>query len=225
MRYLQRGTKEGNKMPFLHKVTLILFAIIISVFPLISQALTLTDSPPITVTVNGQIIENVRIVATNQPAITVQGHSNVIIRNVEIEHKGAHGIKCSNAPSLTITNVSITHTGTSSPNATSSENNINCEYSDGLTVDHVRLEGGSSGALILNSDDVQMRFIEGYNFRGPISRGQLVQFDKSHRCLLEDFSAINDLNPSISWPEDNVSVYKSNNCIVRRGLLDGNSCI
>ena len=48
------------------KAMLILFAIIISFTPSITQALTLTDSPPITVTANGQIIENVRIVAIGE---------------------------------------------------------------------------------------------------------------------------------------------------------------
>jgi len=191
--------------------------------PSIPPTLTLTDSPPILVTTSGQIIENVRIVANGEPAILIRNFSGVIIRNVEIRHQGADGILCMNAPGLTITNVSITHTGTASPNANAGENNINCENSDGMTVDHVRLEGGSSGAYIVRSDDVQMRFVEGYNFRGPFPRGQLVQFNESPGCLLEDFSAINDLDPSISWPEDNVSVFRSDHCIVRRGLLDGNN--
>lgn len=77
--------------------------------------------------------------------------------------------------------------------------------------------------MVLTSDDVQLRFIEGYNFRGPIPGGQLVQFDKSNRCLVEDFSVFNDLDPSISWPEDNISLFRSHDCIIRRGLLDGNN--
>jgi len=52
---------------------LILFSIS-SVF-----ALTLTDSPPITATQNGQVIENVRIRAVNEPAIEVKNFSNRII--------------------------------------------------------------------------------------------------------------------------------------------------
>jgi PKD repeat protein len=218
--------KQGDKMQFLSKATIkatfILYAIIFLFTPSITQALTLTDSPPIVVTANGQIIENVRIVANNTPAIRVSGFSGVIIRNVEILHKGDHGIRCSNAPDLTIKYVSITHTGTATPNAKNSIN-IACEFSDRLTVNHVRLEGGSAGVYINNGKDAKLQFIEGYNFRGPFPSGQLAQFNTSDNCLLEDFSAINDLDTSISWTEDNVSVFNSDNCVVRRGLLDGNN--
>ena len=56
--------------------------------------------------------------------------------------------------------------------------------------------------------------------RGPYPRGQLVQFDKSNDCLLEDFSVVN--RPGQSWVEDNISVYRSSKCVIRRGLVDGN---
>lgn len=48
-----------------------------------------------------------------------------------------------------------------------------------------------------------------------------MQFDKSSDGVLEDFSCINP--PDSSWPEDNVSVYRSSNVTVRRGLLSGNN--
>jgi purple acid phosphatase-like protein/concanavalin A-like lectin/glucanase superfamily protein/parallel beta helix pectate lyase-like protein/HYR domain-containing protein len=184
-------------------------------------ALALTDVPPITVTANNQVIENVRITAINQPAILVNNFSNVIIRNVEIFHQGDSGIKCANAPGLTIQDVSITHTSTSIPLPTASEINIHCETTDGLSVTRARLRGGSSGIYIVRSPNARLSFIEGYNFRGPFPRGQLVQFNQSPFCTLEDFSAINE-NPN-SWPEDNVSIFKSDNCVIRRGVLDGNN--
>ena len=137
---------------FLTAVALILFSIS-SVF-----ALTLTDSPPITATHNGQVIENVRIQAVNEPGIKVSNFSNVIIRNVEINHEGGSGIKCSNADGLSIENVSITHIGLGVPLPSSSENNIDCYQSDGLTIAGARLEGGSSGIYVLKSLNAQLEF-------------------------------------------------------------------
>ena len=209
---------------FMEVIRVFLIAVV-SVFLSISSAfaLTLTDSPPITATQNNQVIENVRIEAINEPGIRVSDFSNVIIRNVEIIHKGGPGIKCSNAPGLTIKNVAITHIGPGVPLPSDSENNIDCYQSDGLTVTAARLEGGSSGIYVLNSLKAHLSFIEGYDFRGPLPRGQLVQFNKSPNCTLEDFSAIHD--PLASWPEDNVSVLVSDNCVIKRGLLDGNNSV
>ena len=161
-------------------------------------ALTLTDSAPITATQNGQVIENVRIRATNGPAIKVKGFSNVIIRNVEIDHEGGLGIECLNADNLTIENVSITHIGAGSPLSSTNENNIYCFSSNGVIIKNVRLRGGSSGIYMLESPNAHLSFIEGYDFRGPFPRGQLVQFNKSPSCILEDFSAIHDPDPTIS---------------------------
>ena len=186
-------------------------------------ALTLTDSSPITVSQNGQVIENVRIHAVNQPAIKIQNFSNVIIRNVEINHEGGRGIQCTGADGLLIENVAITHTGSKSPLPSEGEINIDCEFSSGIVIKNARLRGGSSGIYLLQSPNAHLSFIEGYNFRGPIPRGQLVQFNSSASCTLEDFSAINNPDPTASWPEDIISVYNSDNCIIRRGLLEGNN--
>ena len=184
-----------------------------------TPASALENSAPIVATRDGQVIEGVRIEATNEPAIVVNNLSNVVIRNVEIFHDGADGISCSWAPGLIIENVSITHSGADTNSA--GENNIACFRAYGLRIRNVRLTGGSAGVYALESEHAHLSYIEGYNFRGPDPRGQLVQFDKSHKCILEDFSAIND--PGVAWNADNVSVYFSDDCVVRRGFLDGNN--
>lgn len=200
---------------------LVTAAIIVASSPTFAQvAGDLEESGPIVAVDDGQIIENVRITAVGEHGIDVSNLSNVIIRNVEILHEGAHGIQCSGAPGIIIRNVSIIHTGVQSP-LPAIENNINCSYSDGLRVRNARLRGGSSGVWVFNSPHAHLSYIEGYDFLGPFPRGQLAQFDKSPYCILEDFSAIND--PGIAWTEDNVSVYFSDNCVVRRGILDGNN--
>ena len=182
-------------------------------------AVALEPSGPIVARRDGQVIENVRIEVVGRSAILVDGFSNVIVRNVEILHEGAPGISCSHAPGLIIENVSIIHIGADTESA--QESNISCYHSDGLRVRNARLRGGSAGVYVLESAHAHLSYLEGYDFRGPDPRGQLVQFDKSPNCILEDFSAIND--PEVAWTADNVSVYYSDNCVVRRGFLDGNN--
>jgi hypothetical protein len=126
---------------------------------------------------------------------------------------------CEKAPDLLIENVSIVHFGERTESA--QENNIDCYRAEGLEVRNVRLRGGSAGVYVLESPRVHLSHLEGYDFRGPDPRGQLVQFNKSPDCVLQDFSAIND--PVVAWTADNVSLYHSDNCTVSRGLLDGNN--
>ena len=205
------------------KAIFIFFAVTVLFTPSSTPAFTLTDSPPITVSHNGQVIENVRIHAVGQPGIKIQNFSDVIIRNVEINHEGGNGILCTGADGLSIENVSITHIGSGSPLPSEGEINIDCELSSGIVIKNARLRGGSSGIYLLQSPNAHLSFIEGYNFRGPFPRGQLVQFNSSSSCTLEDFSAINNPDPSDSWTEDIISVFRSDNCIIRRGLLEGNN--
>jgi hypothetical protein len=73
---------------------------------------------------------------------------------------------------------------------------------------------------VLESPESHLSFIEGHDFRGPFPRGQVVQWDKSSKGVLEDFSVI---NPPTSWPEDNVNIYQSVDMTIRRGHIDGNN--
>jgi nitrous oxidase accessory protein NosD len=178
----------------------------------------LKESPPVIATYDGQIIEGLRIEATNEPGILVHNFSDVMIRNVEILHDGAHGISCHRSPGLVIENVSIVHSGA----RTSSihENNIDCYRAEGLRIRNVRLTEGAAGIYVLESPHVHLSHIEGHNFRGPNPRGQLVQFNLSPDALLEDFSVRNVVG--VGRPEDVVSIYQSSGTVIRRGLIDGN---
>jgi len=183
----------------------------------------LTDSGPITVSQDGQVIEKLRVTSTSGPAIALSGHADVVIRDVEILHDGGPGIEFNNATNLLIERVHVQHTGApaTGPNSSDGRVNIVGYGTTGLVIRHVKLERGSSGIYLIQSPGAKLSYIEGHDFRGPFPRGQLVQFDKSPDGLLEDFSCINP--PASSWPEDNVSVYRSSNVTVRRGLLSGNN--
>ena len=56
--------------------------------------------------------------------------------------------------------------------------------------------------------------------RGPYPRGQCFQCGYSDHVVLEDFYCKSD---NTSWTEDNLSLFRSSNVTVRRGLIDGNN--
>lgn len=184
---------------------------------------TLQASGPIVVSADNQVIENLHIVSTDGPAITIDGFSGVVIRDCLIEHAGGPGIELVGATDARVERTRVTHTGAPAEGENPSDELINIVGYDsaGLTVDRVALTRGSSGIYLVESPNATLTFIEGHDFRGPFPRGQLVQLDKSDGGVLEDFSVINP--QASSWPEDNVNVYQSNDVQIRRGLVDGNN--
>lgn len=179
-------------------------------------------SGPVKATVDNQVIEGLRITSTSGPAIDIDGHAGVTVRNVEILHAGGVGIRVASSDDVTLDHVSVEYTDAPVMGANSSSDllNVSCYQSARLTVKGARLTRGSSGIYLQSCPDSRLSFIEGHDFRGPFPRGQLVQWNASDSGLLEDFSVE---NPPGSWPEDNVNVYKSLNVTVRRGLVDGNN--
>lgn len=180
----------------------------------------LSESDSIQTSKDGQVIENVHIVSTEASAIRVD-HDDVVIRNVWVEHSGGKGIVVTGDDVL-VENVHVRFTSApeTGPNSDASFINIECNGASFLRVDGARLERGSSGICLVNCPDSHLSRIEGYDFRGPYPRGQVVQWNASDRGVLEDFSVI---SPSGSWPEDNVNVYKSADAVIRRGVVDGNN--
>lgn len=184
---------------------------------------SLTESGPIVASMDGQVIENLHVVSKSGAAITVEGHKNVVIRNVHIEHSGGPGIDIgAGSDDILIEDVSVEHTGAppTGENPSADLVNISCYSASRPTIQRARLTRGSSGVYLLDCPDSQLHFLEGHDFRGPFPRGQLVQWDKSDGGTLEDFSVV---NPKTSWPEDNVNAYKSTGIQIRRGLIDGNN--
>lgn len=183
---------------------------------------SLQQSGPVKASMDGQVIENLRITSTSGPAIDVSGFSDVVIRNVEIYHEGGPGISFDGADGLHVDGVRVVRSNAPAAGPLPEEEvNIEGAFSSGVVIENVRLEQGSSGVYLLECPRPVVRLVEGHDFRGPFPRGQLVQFDKCDAPLLEDFSAENP--PATSWPEDNVSFFQSPNAIVRRGVLIGNN--
>ncbi len=182
----------------------------------------LTQSGPVVATRNGQVIENLDIIANGQNGITVDGFSGVVIRNVRISHKAAQGIRLNNAPNATIENVVINYSDAPDHGPLTGEfNGINGYGSAGLTVTHAKFAHNSTGIYLDRSPNTSLSFIEGIDFRGPYPRGQLVQLNTCDNTSLTDFSVVNDR--SKAWTEDNVNVYGSRHIVIKRGLVDGNN--
>jgi hypothetical protein len=188
-----------------------------------AQTVSLTYSGPISTSRNKQVISNLLINsrASDTNGITVN-HDDVIIRNVKILHAGGHGIFLRGADRTRIENADIRYTNAPLSGANKGEhNNIKCHGSADVVITRVRLRDGSSGVHTTGCRRVHVSFVEGYNFRGPFPRGQVVQFDTSNDATLEDFYTKNDIN--VAWTEDNVNSWHSSNTKIRRGLVDGNN--
>ena len=184
--------------------------------------LTLSTTP-IRTSHDGQVIENLELHVASGDAITVT-NDNVIIRNCVIYHQSGDGISLFGASNVTIENCEIINSSPPTgnrPETSADIININAYNSPNLTVDHVTLRDGSSGMYLLESPGTTISNVEGYNFHGPMPRGQFVQFDKSGDSSLTNFYVYND--PAHSYTEDNISVYNSPNVTVSNGLIDGNN--
>jgi hypothetical protein len=184
----------------------------------------LTPSGPVQASANGQVIEGLDITATGTAhGVRVNGFSGVTVRNCRVRHAAGRGILATSAPSLRIEDVDILCTGAprAGQNPNSNMNNIELQSCSNSIVQRVRCRDGSTGIYVVTSGTVQVRFIEGYNFRGPFPRGQVVQFNQCNAPLLEDFSCENQGN--VAWTEDNVNFYGCTNPICRRGFISGNN--
>lgn len=182
----------------------------------------LKDSGPIKIIEDGQIVEGLRIVASQGPAIEVDGFKNVTIRNCQIEHASGYGIKFNNADGLRLEWIEIKHSGFSGqaklPDI--ANGNIDGMESTGVVMDHIRASDGSAGIYLYNSPDAKLTNLVLRNFRGPFWKGQGIQFNQSNNCIVDGFLIENE--PGKSWVEDNISVYHTSDCVIRNGSIKGN---
>jgi len=133
----------------------IIIALLLAILlPASGWAVTLEPSGPVVVTQNGQVIENLHITANGKPGILIQGFSDVVIRNVKIDHQGAHGIFCLGAPRIHISTVDITNTAPVLEHLITPTNpeqdNIACVSAPDMVVEHARLRGGSAEPISIS---------------------------------------------------------------------------
>ncbi len=181
----------------------------------------LVSHGPVTSQADDQIIENLDITAMSGSAITVQ-HRGVTVRHCRIRHAGGHGILATGAPGLTLRELEIDHVGAANhgPGPAPERDNIHLDECPTATVTGIKASRGSANIYAHACGGLHVKRVELHDARGPTPRGQNVQFDHSPFSVLEEFSAEN--GPS-SWTEDNISIFASDRCIVRRGLVAYNN--
>ncbi|MGO8845029.1 MAG: DUF4082 domain-containing protein [Methylocella sp.] len=179
------------------------------------------SSGPIVVQSDNQVISHLNITTTSGPGINTNGHNGVQIKDVAINHSGPNpGIYVNGGSNVSISYADILNTGapTSGANPSSNMLSISCLSSSGLTVSNVRLTSGSSGIYLQSCPNNNLSYIEVHDQRGPMPRGQAVQWNASGPGTLTNFS---DELVATSWPEDNINVYESTGITISNGLVSG----
>ena len=181
----------------------------------------LAPSGPVASQFDGQIIENLDVEARPGYGIKVS-HRNVTVQRCRIRHAGGHGVEASNAPAIAIRDCEIDHAGAPPIGAgpAAQWNNVNLEGCSGAVLERIKASRGAANVYAQDCPGARLRFLELYDARGPEPRGQNVQLNRSPDSMLEDFSAEN--GPT-SWTEDNISIFASDRCEVRRGLVRYNN--
>jgi hypothetical protein len=184
----------------------------------------LVPSGPIDVTTDGAIVEGLLITAVGVPGIRILAANGVTVRDCEIRHEGAAGIVIFESDGALVESVKVVHSkrppdGVELPSA--QENNIEGYNSTNIRCERVYVEGGSSGFYFSRCPGTTVSMAEGHDFRGPFPRGQFLQFGTGcDNSVLEDFSCENISGVSVG--QDNVNVFASSDCTIRRGLIVGN---
>jgi hypothetical protein len=169
----------------------------------------------------GEVIENLDILSLTGDAITIT-HPGVIVRNCRIAHAGGHGIRAVGAKEVRLESLDVEHrgAGASGEGANMERNNIALEGCPEAVVTRIKAAKGAANIYLENCERSTLSWLELHDARGPVPRGQNVQLNKCANATLEDFSAENG---STSWTEDNVSIFHSDGCVIRRGLVAYNN--
>lgn len=177
----------------------------------------LTPSGPIVSRARGETIEGLDIGLGSDAGITIH-HDDVTVRNCRIRHGYHHGIAAMGVHGLKLENLEVERVDlpTERPPPARESDNLNLTACPGVVVASVKASGGSANIYVEDCPAARLRVLELHDARGPDPRGQNVQFNASPASNCEFFSAEN--GPS-SWTEDNISVYRSDHCLVRNGLV------
>jgi hypothetical protein len=150
----------------------------------------------------------------NGPCLSIKEMVDVTIENMRIGPCGGHGIDIFGSRRVTVRNVSIEHTGGSGIFVLRSEN---------VTVENNVIEDNITNVSAQDSQGVTVRCNRLRNPRGPIPRGQFVQFDKVYGPgnVISCNAGVNE--PGRGIPEDAISIYKSSGTAESPILIERNS--
>lgn len=188
---------------------------------------TLTPSGPQVSTHDGQVFENLFILADGETGLEIT-HDNVTVKNIEIGHQNGYGIHAVNAHNLRMDGVAVARIDPPEGVLPHTETNILIEDSNGVGMRHIRTQHGSSGIVLLGCADLDIAFHHSLNTRGlfdqdgdRIGMGNGLKLRRCARFKYADFSHFNDRE--VDSTADNVSVMDCIGGSISRGLIDGNN--
>ena len=112
-----------------------------------------------------------KIASSDGSCLAFTGLKDVVIEDVTIGPCAGHGIELRDSHNVTIRNVTISDTA---------QSGIYVIGSTGIRIEESKISNTISGVYILASSAVTVSCNSLKNPRGPIPRGQFVQFDKVH---------------------------------------------
>ena len=184
------------------------------------------QSGPIVVSADNQTFESVVITSTNGVALDTNGHKGIGLLNAVVYHCGGQGYLVNSGAGNWAINVKVVDTcapATGQDSNYITDRDIDCENSADFIGYNLYVQDGSSGIIMHNCVNFRLTDIQGKNQRGPYPGGQFVAAQSLSYGSLTNFSNFND--PTISYPEDNISVWNSQGMTIASGLLDGNNSI
>lgn len=132
--------------------------------------------------------------------LSIKDRNNVVIENMHIGPCGKYGIDIFNSHHVVVRNVTIEHTGLSG---------ILVLQSSDVTIKHNTISDTISGVSVGDSQRLTVSCNHFRNPRGPIPRGQFVQFGDVHGGGNSISCNIGVNEPGKGQPEDAISIYRS----------------
>lgn len=96
---------------------------------------------------------------------------------------------------------------------------IRGENVPGIRLHRIRGLNVATLVYLQDSDNAEIGWIKAVNLKGGFPRGQLAQLNRCTNAWLHHFLAL--LDDDEAWPEDVVSVFDSNTCLIEDGLIVG----
>lgn len=163
----------------------------------------MTSSQPLVISGQSNVtISGVKISNPNGHCIEIRGNSqNITIQNSEIGPCSGAGVYVSSSSNVIVKSVYIHDT---------TDNGVTATGVSGLEMANNRLERVKSGLYALSSTRVVVASNNFLNVRGPMPRGQFVQFDKVYGGGNRVQCNVGENIMFESSPEDAINMYQSN---------------
>jgi parallel beta-helix repeat protein len=140
----------------------------------------------------------------NGTCLELRGVKDRVIENRVIGPCGGNGIELWDSQNITIRNVVITDTAASG---------IYIHGSTSIAISESRISNTISGIYAISSSGIKVGCNTIEDPRGPVPRGQFVQFDKVSGGENAISCNVGRNRPGRGTPEDAISLYKSNGAI------------